>query len=551
MITVSNYKRSIDNIAFEQLPSQLQQAHHFLQVATHNFKQWRVPGDEFLQVKELAFKKLQEYLDHQKGLNGKDEPLFIKKAKEEAKGYKWEDTERLQVIYRMEIDAEIEGDATPEESKIRKTALERELKKRDKNWFDKTKTNFGLSGTKEFDPKIEIDFIKKFLEFRNKLLKKHDIKPFIDDLQKAIKYKKIRKHSPYADQIIKIQRNIIYFYNQTIGIRRMTLDEKWAKELYRVIIDYENRDEKKLNHKRIKPEELSGINQEQNEDNKGEIMSSLDFVQKKFDTIGFTGKWLNLIGDPSAGFTTMVFGKPKMGKSFLCIDFAGYLAENFGKVLYVAKEESLHRTLQDKLKQKDVAHTNLNVSNYLPDDLSEYDFIFLDSVNLLALSPEELRTLKEINPDKSFVFVFQTTKTGNFRGANTFQHDVDIVIEIPERGKAVQFGRFNQGGEMQIFEDAIPQASEELDGTEKKNRKEKSKKQTSTPKQFDSEKYADRNEDENPEFLFSRTSTRVLLELLHKQIDVDYLIRRELANRGVDRNGNWVGFTDSYRIHEI
>lgn len=33
-----------------------------------------------------------------------------------------------------------------------------------------------------------------------------------------------------------------------------------------------------------------------------------------------------------------------------------------------------------------------------------------------------------------------------------FQHDVDVVIEVAERGKAVQNGRFNQGGEMRIFE---------------------------------------------------------------------------------------------------
>ena len=31
---------------------------------------------------------------------------------------------------------------------------------------------------------------------------------------------------------------------------------------------------------------------------------------------------------------------------------------------------------------------------------------------------------------------------------------MDVVIEVPERGKAIQFGRFNQGGEMSIFEDA-------------------------------------------------------------------------------------------------
>lgn len=69
----------------------------------------------------------------------------------------------------------------------------------------------------------------------------------------------------------------------------------------------------------------------------------------------------------------------------------------------------------------------------------------------MGLLPEDLTALKRKYPSKSFIYIFQTTKEGNFRGANSFQHDVDVVIEIPEHDKAVQFGRFNQGGEMGIF----------------------------------------------------------------------------------------------------
>jgi hypothetical protein len=126
-------------------------------------------------------------------------------------------------------------------------------------------------------------------------------------------------------------------------------------------------------------------------------------------------------------------------------------ARNHGKVLYVAKEEGLDKTLQDKLNDKEVKHQNLYVASALPDSLSYYDFIFLDSVNKLGLQPEELNRLKAMYPQKAFIYIFQTTKDGRFRGANTFQHDVDSVIEVPERGKAVQFGRFNQGGELDIF----------------------------------------------------------------------------------------------------
>lgn len=167
--------------------------------------------------------------------------------------------------------------------------------------------------------------------------------------------------------------------------------------------------------------------------------------------MGFNGKWKDLIGDPSAGFSAMVFGKPKMGKSYLCVDFAGYLARNHGNTLYVAKEEKLDATLQKKLTDKEVKHRCLFVSDHLPEDLSPYQFIFLDSVSKLKLTPADLDQLKSEYPGKSFIEIYQTTKTGNFRGTNEHQHDVDIVIEVMEKGKAVQFGRFNQGGEMEIF----------------------------------------------------------------------------------------------------
>lgn len=189
-------------------------------------------------------------------------------------------------------------------------------------------------------------------------------------------------------------------------------------------------------------------------------MNSLDFAKLKFKTLGFTGKWLKLIGDPCAGFSAMVFGKPKMGKSYLCMEWAGYLARHHGDTLYVAKEERLDGTLQKKMLDKDVKHRSLFVSDELPDDLSPYEYIFLDSVNKLGLTPHDLDNLKAKNPGKNFIDVHQTTKDGKFRGTNEYQHDVDIVIEVPERGKAIQFGRFNQGGEIDIFDQKEPLCDE-------------------------------------------------------------------------------------------
>ncbi|RYZ27612.1 MAG: hypothetical protein EOO10_12180 [Chitinophagaceae bacterium] len=368
----------------------------------------------------------------------------------------------------------------------------------------------------------ELRFIKRYLNLDGKTKTREDILRFINSLQKAIVEKRIRKTSPYADQIKYVQVKLIDVYNtmkakiklelkpETFeALKKLTAGEKvmasvgfikryiamnekpGMKEKAKALLQQINRAYEKgkitdndpyiveihelkknlkafATNKTIKTLEieqaalngLEGIlgcacNSLNGLEGKPAIMNSMDFANMEFNTLGFQGKWLELIGDPSSNFTAMVYGKPKMGKSYLCIDFAGYLARHHGKVLYVAKEEGLDMTLQKKLNDKAVAHPNLFVSSILPTSLSSYDFIFLDSVNRLGLQPEDLNKLKAANPTKSFIFIFQSTKDGNFRGANSFQHDVDVVIEVPLKGKAIQMGRFNQGGEISVFEPGL------------------------------------------------------------------------------------------------
>ena len=364
----------------------------------------------------------------------------------------------------------------------------------------------------------ELRFIKRYVNLNGKTKTKDDILRFINSLQKAIVEKRIRKTSPYAEQVKYIQEKLIQVYNSMASkiklelkpetyeeLKKLTGGEKVMasigfikryismngkpamKEKAKQLLQQINKayekgkitdsdpyiveiHELKKNLKafttdktikvlEIEQATLNGLegilgcvcNSLNGFDGKPSIMNSMDFANMEFDTLGFTGKWLELIGDPSTNFTAMVFGKPKMGKSYLCVDFAGYLARNHGRVLYVAKEEGLDYTLQQKLNDKNVKHPNLYVASILPNDLSPYGFIFLDSVTKLGLSPEDINNLRRTNPSKSFIFIFQSTKEGNFRGANAFQHDVDVVIEVPEKGKAVQMGRFNQGGEIEIF----------------------------------------------------------------------------------------------------
>lgn len=323
-----------------------------------------------------------------------------------------------------------------------------------------------------FNIEKEVQLIHRFLEMHDKIIYRNTLEIFISTLQTAIKEKKIRKTSPVAGDIMKMQDAAIRMYNTMDSATHVVLKSETIKKLKGILVKYENAldaEERPTRPKtKAKSISLEGITSPD-----AKVMSSSEFLKQQFQRLGFKGKWLDFIGDPSPGFTAMVYGLPKYGKSFLCIEWADYLAKNHGNVLYAAKEEGLDATLQDKLKDKQADNPRLFVSDGIPVDLEKYDFIFLDSVSKLGLSVKDLERLRKAYPGKSFVFVFQTTKGGKFRGSNEYQHDVDIVVEVPERGKAVQFGRFNQGGQMDIFGDA--QSPTELNGAPRKKATRKSK----------------------------------------------------------------------------
>ncbi len=450
-ISAKNYFKAVSEVGFENLPEVLKKSHLVIEEKTDNGKDWGIYEDdkEVKRVFDLAFEKLEEFIDRKDNLSGLDGNPIIERAKNDAAGYKDLPLDKLKMIYRLELDAELE-DGLTSEIKIRKAALEKAIAEKE------GKPNVHAKKTANLESTIAEEFVNRFLLLNGKTLQKNEIEGFLNDVQSAIKEKEITKDSLMAKEVQLIQSKLLATANNMGRSIKVELAADTKRKLQLAL----NKLKAKPAPRKPKKNELNGIEEVKPKQN---LMNSIDFANLHFNSIGFTGKWLNLIGDPSPGFTAMVFGRPKMGKSYLCVDFAGYLARNHGTVLYVANEEKLDATLQMKLNDKDVKHENLFVSDYLPEDLSKYQFIILDSVNKLGLSPQDLENLKRKNPGKSFIFIFQTTKDGKFKGANSYQHDVDVVIEVPERGRATQFGRFNQGGEMSIFDDA-PQ---ELSGIKK------------------------------------------------------------------------------------
>jgi len=508
MINATNYLEKIKGINFSQMPEHLQKGHAYVLKATENGSNWNAYNNENIKrVMDAYFTKLNEHLSKN--------PVKVKKEKSEETEKEVspvikpaekkhhtpkhtqpviEEDEDFSFVERIPDEIRflrrylsLNGKKKTKddllrfinalhrsiiEKKIRKTSPYAKQMEYIQDKLLKTYNSMDKSITAEISNKIVLEFkaliasekvmpsvglIKRYITLNGKYGVKEKAQKLMDAMTRAFDKGKITKSDKYFKVFDQMHYNL----------------SNYVKNKTQKILSIQPTELNGLNgflagcgcglHGMEDQTDLSGIDevttQEVTPSISPGVVSSMDFKNLQFKTLGFVGKFRKLIGDPSRGFSAMVFGRPKMGKSFLCVDFAGYLARNHGKVLYIAKEEGLDMTLQEKLKANDVAHPNLYVSENIPADLSPYDFIFFDSVNKLGLSVGDLGALRESYPEKSFIYVFQTTKDGHFRGANEFQHDVDVVIEVPEKGLAVQNGRFNQGGEMRIFEEDYKRAA--------------------------------------------------------------------------------------------
>jgi hypothetical protein len=212
----------------------------------------------------------------------------------------------------------------------------------------------------------------------------------------------------------------------------------------------------KINAKRKQLEQLDTVDAHDSQAIEG-IMSASDLMNYSYDRYDFDGKWERFVGKPQVGFHAMVFGVPKSGKSILCTQLAKYLADNFGSVLYVAAEEGFSLTLQNKLREFGSECENLHYANFREFEHirtalynNDFNFVFLDSVNFMKITPEQLRALKQENQGVSFITIQQATKDGKFRGSQEYAHDADVIINVAN-GEAHQQGRFREPSVMRVF----------------------------------------------------------------------------------------------------
>lgn len=283
---------------------------------------------------------------------------------------------------------------------------------------------------------LSITLLKAYVSLNGKKGMKEKAEKLIERMTKAVQKGKIHKSDKYAKRLndaFESLKNFVAGNADTLKISRAELNG-----LMGIVGDDLFGQKKSLNGTDTEDDEEGAI-----------VVPSGELLGMDFETIGLQGKYRELIGDPSVGFSAMVYGLPKSGKSTLCLDFAKHLAEHHGKVLYCAVEEGFGYTLKEKIERLNASHRNLFITDRIPADLTPYQFVYIDSVSKAGMDVADLEELRKQYPGVSFIFIYHTTKEGRFKGVNTHAHEVDVIIEVG-KGEAKATGRFNAGGAISL-----------------------------------------------------------------------------------------------------
>jgi deoxyadenosine/deoxycytidine kinase len=486
MLNTNNYFSKAASINWDNLPEALSKGHKLVEGASQNNWAAYNSNENIKRVVDAFFQKLNEYLDKNqssvvaaskslptktektapKAATAKPTPatrkMPPKKAAVEKEEYDSEDVELIDTdVQFIKRYAAMHGKVKSQAQiltllhSLQKAIIERRIGKdspyaKEIDMMQKQLISCYEKMGDMAEIKIDSKNLKRYLEiahsqegmFSVALLKsyialngKRDVKDrsqrLFNRIKKAVEQGKITKSDKYADKLNEAYQTLKNYIDGDSAM--LNINKAQLNGLMGIL--GENLFQKKS---------LNGI-----DDDNGMIVSSGELLAMDFQTIGLQGRYKELIGDPSVGFTAMVYGLPKSGKSTMCLDFANYLAANHGKVLYCAIEEGFGYTLKEKIERLKAHHSNLYITDRVPENLNDFHFVFIDSVSKAGMDVNDIDSLRKMHPEVSFIFIYHTTKEGKFKGVNEHAHEVDVIVQV-EKGKATSTGRFNAGGSMEF-----------------------------------------------------------------------------------------------------
>ena len=195
--------------------------------------------------------------------------------------------------------------------------------------------------------------------------------------------------------------------------------------------------------------------------NSDKIISSQHLKKMEFKALNFQGKWQNLFGLPSINFHCVLHGMSGEGKSTFAIQFAKYLADNFGRVIYISGEEGFSKTFKDKFSNNNAESKFLDVADLRTfEDINRevpqeaYNFIFIDSLDTMKIDADKMKKIRELYKNSALITISQSTKDGKMRGSYEIVHDCDIAVKVENGIATTTKNRFKEKGmTLNVFED--------------------------------------------------------------------------------------------------
>ncbi|OFY99556.1 MAG: hypothetical protein A3K10_05870 [Bacteroidetes bacterium RIFCSPLOWO2_12_FULL_31_6] len=195
--------------------------------------------------------------------------------------------------------------------------------------------------------------------------------------------------------------------------------------------------------------------------NSDKIISSQHLKKMEFKALNFQGKWNTLFGFPSINFHCVIHGMSGEGKSTFAIQFAKYLADSFGRVIYISGEEGFSKTFKDKFSNNNAESKFLDVADLRTfEDINRevppesYNFIFIDSLDNMKIDADKMKKIRERYKNSALITISQSTKDGKMRGSYEIVHDCDIAVKVENGVASTTKNRFKEKGmSLNVFED--------------------------------------------------------------------------------------------------
>ncbi len=501
MVTIANYFKEIEKVGVNNLPETLHKSHDFLLKTTSNGSSLDLYDKNetirktiniyLTKLNEFIGSKGQESITKQKlpQSHSEQKPVSKKQDKSRAVSIKQKDTvtkvehirEEIKYIKRFiglhnkvkSMNAILSFIKALQRSivqkLIRKTSpLASEIEMiQDKlvNAFNKMKGEekfeindkdlpklIAIAGGEEVYPSINL--IKRFIGLQGKVLEENKIESFVLQLENALKNKKIASDDPYADKVKAILKRLKNRPSAKISISKSELSglEGIVKSCTckKGIGKNHHADHKQLKNSHAKKGTYytRGLNGLSNG-----VLTAEQMANRQFERLHFSKPWDTLMGNPARNFNIMFHGDPGAGKTTLLLKFAEYLALNFGRVIYISSEEHDASTLTDKINE--LLNPKPENLDFAPDlrtpDLSNYNFVFLDSVNDLGLKLEDFKNMKKKYPNTSFILILQHTKDGDYRGGKDWEHDIQIAAKVESGVVSIYRNRYGVKGSLDFF----------------------------------------------------------------------------------------------------